>query len=413
MAETLKYDVVVIGAGSAGIAAAVQSARRGMKTALLERLHYPGGKATAAEVRTLCGFYYSGRKKPEFIHNGFPKEFAEKMMALENRKPVSFDRDLYFIPYHPYSFKWLSDQFLQTGVDVYYQSYPVELSRSNDGNIDKLKVLNKDQVLTFETKMLIDCSGESVVSALLDIPQTREENYQAATQVFTLSKIDLPDNAMLNMLVNKAIIKAVQSGELPEYYDRLSVVPGSFKNGTASFKLSLPELLKDEMNSHSQLLVEARDRVGLLFLFLRDNIEAFKYAEFSSLAPELGIRTGRRLLGKYQLSKEDILHSARFEDAVAKGSWPIEKWGTEKRVSMSYPETGEYYEIPLRSLQSAHCGNLLAAGRGICADEDAIASARVIGTCMATGAASGIYAAEKINGKDDKSALESIRKSIF
>lgn len=413
MSYNFQYDVVVIGAGSAGVAAACQAATSGVKVALVERLNASGGKATAAEVRTLCGFYISGRKERSFVNKGFPKLFADRMMALENKEPLSFDQNLHFIPYHPYSFKWLSDQFLkESGVDVYYHSYPIEIKAEN-ASVKSLKVLNKEQVLNFETKMVIDCSGESVVSALLNLPQITEDSYQAPTQIFTIGKIDLPDDAMLNLLVNKAIISGVKTGKIPEYFDRVSVVPGSFKNGNASFKLSLPELLQNGINKHSDMEVESRDRVGLVYLFLRNNIEAFKHSELNSVASELGIRIGRRTEGKYTLTKEDVLQSKRFDDVVARGSWPIEKWGVEKRVSMSYPESGDFYDIPLGCIQSAHYDNLLMAGRNISTDNEAIASARVIGICMATGAAAGMFAANKLLGSSDKEILSFINRELL
>jgi hypothetical protein len=414
MSKALQYDVVIIGAGSAGLAAAVQASRCGAKVALVERLTATGGKATAAEVRTLCGFYFSGRKQAEFLHKGFPREFAERIMELEQTQAQSFDKNLYFISYHPYSFKWLADEFLKEHkVDVFYQSYPINISQDEKSEIDSLSIVNKDRVLHLNCKMLIDTSGESVISAMLDLPQISEEAYQVPTQVFTINNIDLPNDAMLNMLVNKSIISAVKSGEIPEEFDRLNLVPGSFKNGTASFKFSLKEERKDSVNNHTKLEVIARDRVGLIYLFLKENLEGFQNAQLDSMAPELGIRVGRRTLGKHILTKADVINSAKFEDVVAIGAWPIEKWGTEKRVSMTYPESGEFYEIPLRCLQSVHCDNLLVAGRNISADADAIASARVIGICMATGAAAGAYAAKKAHHSSDKEALSFINRELL
>ncbi|MEX0812287.1 MAG: FAD-dependent oxidoreductase [Chitinophagales bacterium] len=396
-AAAMAYDVVICGAGSAGIAAAVQAANCGMKTALIERLNFPGGKATAAEVRTLCGFYYSGRKKAEFLHRGFPKAFAEKIMQAGGTKPLSFDRDLHFIPYNPLHFKIIAEQFLkESGVDIYYHSWPLAVRTNTAGKIESLNILNKDRKLEFQAKYVIDCSGESMVAALMDLPQLKDKAYQSATQVFTLGNIALPDDALLNMIVNKSIAKAVSTGALPESFDRLSVIPGTFKQDSASFKFLIAEKTLDKNNIHSQFEMMARERVVEVVKFLKGNVDGFSKVEISSIASELGIRTGRRLAGKYQLTRNDVLQSKRFADAVARSSWPIEKWGVEKRVSMTYPESGDFYEIPLRSLQSAYCENLLAAGRGICADEDAIASARVIGTCMATGTAAGAFVAEKI-----------------
>lgn len=408
------YDVLIIGAGSAGIAAAVQAARCGMKTAIVERLNFAGGKATAAEVRTLCGFYFSGREKAEFLHKGFPREFAEEILETEQGSPQSFDKDLHFIPYEPNNFKRLAEKYLQeNSVDIYFHSYPLSMRKNELGEIISASILNKNEILEFGCRAVIDCSGESVVSLFLNLPQIKEEYYQAPTQVFTLSGIDFEDDVPLNLVLNKVIMKAVSTGELTSDFDRLSLIPHSFRAGNASFKFTMAEKVKEIDNKHSNLELKAREKVAYLLAFLKQNVVEFENVELASMAIELGLRTGRRMQGKYVLSKSDIVNSRQFTDVVARGSWPIEKWGEEKRVSMSYPEFGDFYDIPLGALESAYCSNLFAAGRNISADTDAIASARVIGTCMATGAGIATYVAQKLKGASENEALNFLNRELL
>jgi FAD dependent oxidoreductase len=87
------------------------------------------------------------------------------------------------------------------------------------------------------------------------------------------------------------------------------------------------------------------------------------------------------------------LHARKFPDAVARGCWPVEQWAADGRQSVRYLPQGEHYEIPARCLQAARAQNLFMAGKSLSADADAVASARVMGCCLATGASAGKLAA--------------------
>ena len=109
------------------------------------------------------------------------------------------------------------------------------------------------------------------------------------------------------------------------------------------------------------------------------------------------------ILGAYILSRADVLEARKFpEDAVVRCAWPIEQWDARGRVHLRYLPAGDHYEIPARSLQSARIKNLFMAGKTISADVDAIASARVMGCCLATGAAAGHLAAQWVRSRRPK-----------
>ena len=93
------------------------------------------------------------------------------------------------------------------------------------------------------------------------------------------------------------------------------------------------------------------------------------------------------ILGQYLLTGADVLAARKFPDAVARCAWPIEQWGTDGIARFRHLPQGTHYEIPARSLRAARIENLFMAGKTISADVDAIASARVMGCCLATGAA--------------------------
>jgi hypothetical protein len=154
-------------------------------------------------------------------------------------------------------------------------------------------------------------------------------------------------------------------------------------------KIGIPIEINNKLNNLSSVELLGRKMIGELTAFLQQNSEAFKKAHISDIAPEVGIRTGKRHNGKYILTKEDVLSTSKQLISAAKGTWPIEFWEIGKRVKMDYFSLEDYYDIPLDCLKSSKIENLFFAGRNISATEDAIASARVIGTCLQTGYSAG------------------------
>jgi hypothetical protein len=121
---------------------------------------------------------------------------------------------------------------------------------------------------------------------------------------------------------------------------------------------------------------------------------AFARAFVSHTAAQVGVRESRRVVGRYQLTREDVLAGRRFEDGVARASWPIELWEEDRLgATYEYLDDGLTYDIPLRCLQARDVPRLFVAGRCMSATHEALGSARVIGTCLATGAAAGMAAA--------------------
>jgi hypothetical protein len=105
------------------------------------------------------------------------------------------------------------------------------------------------------------------------------------------------------------------------------------------------------------------------------------------------------IVGEYVLTGDDVLRGKKFPDAVAKCAWPVEQWTAGGKTRLRYLPPGAHYEIPARSLRAARIKNLFMAGKTISADVDAIASARVMGCCLATGAAAGVLAANYLDSQ--------------
>lgn len=393
--ETVQHtDVVVLGGGSAGVAAAVAAARKGLKVVIIERNAFLGGKATAAEVGTVCGLYHFSKKEEStYIVNGFAKEFAEKLQAASKSTPLHAPEGVHYLPYNIDAFKDLCAELVRLHkIKVRYNAVLKHVTVEQH-NIRSVSIIANGVPVTISLKALIDCSGDSIISQAAHLPLIKSEHYQAAAQVFTMEGVAEQSEFKLGMILMKALRSAIDKELLGDFYDRVYVVQGSLKNNCVSLKIGIPIAVTYAPGNLEELKTVAHSLVVNLSEYLISNVDAFKDAHIKHIAPEVGIRVGQRSTGKYILMEEDILSCKKFENAVANGSWPMEVWEQNRRVNMRYFDLDDHYQIPADCLQSNSVNNLFFAGRNISATDGAIASARVMGTCLQTGYAAGCLAA--------------------
>lgn len=410
MKKELHTDVIVLGGGAAGIAAAVAAAQKGLKVILIERNSFLGGKATAAEVGTICGLYkFNKKESAEFAVKGFAKSFAEKLQRRSGTIPLHTADGLHYLPYEIDSFKKISLQLLNDlDIQVYFNSVLTSVETENN-QIKSVSVIADGKPVTVCVQSAIDCSGNSIISQAAGLPLIKSEFYQAAAQVFTMKDIDETNEARLNLILMKSLQSAINENLLADFYDRVYIVPGSLINGRVSLKIGIPLPVTYAPGNLQELQTVAHSFVEILSGYLIGNIPVFKNASVHHVAPEVGTRIGQRSIGKYMLTLEDVLDSTKFPDAVAIGAWPVEEWKLQKRVSMTFLKEGEFYQIPAGCLESPQLNNLFFGGRNISASDGAIASARVMGICLQTGYAAGCLAAATVMNIDHRVALREIQ----
>lgn len=411
LVNQIPTDVLVIGGGSAGVAAAVSAAQKNVKVILLERNAYCGGKATAANVGTVCGLYLrSTAQQEQFACKGWVKKIADALAHRSATTVLHNSEGLYYLPYHPFAFKSLCDEVLhEAKVEVFYHTSITSCESSNN-KINSVEALAFDAKIKFTPKVVIDCSGEAIVSHLAGLIVDESEEYQAAAQVFAVHNVSANNESSLSLSFLRELKKGIESGTLSTEFLRSSIVPGSLIGNQLFLKIALPNKISPLINSNSEVERVARKMTLQLFTFLKENVEAFKTATLGEIAAEAGIRTGRRPIGKYTLTKEDVLSCCKFENGIANGAWPIEFWEPGKKVILTSFSELDYYQIPATALESNQLENLFFAGRNISADNAAIASARVIGTCLQSGYAAGKLAAAKILGINAAQIIKEIRE---
>jgi glycine/D-amino acid oxidase-like deaminating enzyme len=396
------YDVVVVGGGAAGLAAAVAATGCGAHTALVERYGFLGGMATAGMVSTICGLYQTSPSgSPEPQNDGFAETFARRLATMPGcGKPVRRGRT-FVLPYTPFAFACLADELTAstTRLDVYLHAHLTGVE-TRERRLEAVRIATWERRLELTSRVVVDASGDAVVAhqagAATETAPVAER--QLPSLVFVLQDVDIdalgpgPRVALL-----RALVAAEREGRLPKGASNLTLAP-SPQAGEVICKLTLSGIA-EELPAGRDFLTRAEQegrKRALAVTELLKTLPPFSRAFVSHAAPQVGVRESRRLIGRYQLTRDDVLSGRKFEDAVARASWPIELW-EEGRLGATYEylEDGQYYEIPLRCLQARDVENLFVAGRCMSASHEALGSARVIGTCLATGAAVGMAAARQ------------------
>lgn len=414
-ATAISCDVLVTGGGAAGIAAATAAGRAGAKTVLLERYGFLGGLASAAWVGTICGLYLRDTTGPEAtpVGGGFPQEFAARMQAASGAKPLRADSGLWVLPYHPPDFARVSDAIVgeSKNITVILHATVAEAQAQNC-QLNHVHALAWNEPLLFSPTAVVDCTGEATAAALAGAGAENGGTDQAPALVFVLENIDpaLAERGLLE--VRRELRRAVENGILPAICERLSLVPGAATNGRIGFKLSLFPANPDRplWQQITDWERESRALLEPLRRFLTENVPACRNARLHSVAPQLGVRSGRRILGRARLTNKDVLEAKKSPVGIARGSWPMERWTRSPRPEMTYFTEHDYYHIPFDCLRAVELDNVYVAGRCLSAETGAMTSARVIGTALATGWAAGTAAAFQAGGKSLDEAVAGIQK---
>ena len=397
-ADVVTYDVVVVGGGAAGLAAAVAAGGAGARTALIERYGFLGGMATAGMVSTICGLYQeSASGSPEPLNDGFAETFARRLASMPGcQKPTRRGRT-FVLPYTPFAFACLADELVAATptVDVYLHAYLVDVDGER-GRIRSLRIATSERRVELRATAVADTSGDAAVARQAGAATDAAADRQLPALVFVLQQVDceaLGQGPRLAVL--RALVAAERDGRLPPGASNLTLAL-SPQPGEVIGKLALAGVSQTAAAGGDLLTAaeqQGRRRVLAVTEFLK-TLPAFGRAFVSHVAPQVGVRESRRVIGRYQLTREDVLSGRKFEDGVARASWPIELW-EEGRLGATYEylDEGQTYDIPLRSLQARDLDNLFVAGRCMSATHEALGSARVIGTCLATGEAIGRAAA--------------------
>ncbi|MCY0896261.1 MAG: FAD-dependent oxidoreductase [Alicyclobacillaceae bacterium] len=391
----LQFDVVVVGGGSAGVAAAVGAASMGAKTLIIEQNAYFGGAATHSSVMTYCGFY--AQKEPmEQVVGGVGDMVLRGLQDQGSfqgpiRNPASGN---IIALIDAESTKYVLDQILVNAGVTPRLHCQVVGAVTKDGHLEAIECYHHGGRWMVEAAAFVDASGDADLTAAAG-GQVRygdgEGNVQAGTLVMRIGGVPR------EMVVRRDILTRVVRSAKEEGHLHLSKERGM----TIRLPLSgdILALLVDEavngLDSASLTDAEmsARRQAWTYLELMKKYLPGFEDAYLVQTGPSIGIRETRHVLGEVVLNGEDVLFGVRRADAVARGGWPVEVQQPGERAVYSQIKDKSFYDIPLGALKVKEVHNLWCAGRILSCDATAFASARVMGTAFATGHAAGVAAA--------------------
>ena len=389
-----RFDVIVCGAGPAGICAAVAAARQGAKVALLERYGVPGGNLTCGHVGPILGMVGKGTMRDELMAL---LEVPDNDMI--GRVGVAHDMQ---------RAKTVLTEFIHhENIEVYLQTMAAD-ALVEDRRITGVVISTKEGLLALEGKVVVDATGDGDVAAFAgcQIEKGREDGLmQPVTLEFTLDNVDedrgvicigdVDDVAFNGQRFLDYCKQCAQKGMLPEHLAAVRLHPTVHKgerqvnttqaNGVDSTKIE--DLYPAEL--------ALRGQIDTLIRFFRENLPGYENCKYIASGTTTGVRESRRVVGEYLITAEELAAGKRFDDVVVhKAEFivdihnPAGAGQAEEKIQYVVP-----YDLPYGCFVPKGVDGLMTAGRCISGTHRAHASYRVMSICMAMGQAVGVAAA--------------------
>lgn len=417
----MAWDVIVCGGGTAGTAAAIKAGRMGAKVLVVEQFGSLGGTQTNGWVTPMMPNYIGEFK----LSRGVNLDVLEEQSKLQPPGALPHAEEWY----DPTALAFVLDQLAaEAGVECLFNATLIGTETEN-GKIERIEVATRGGRSKLDASCFVDATGDGELSyyAGAELMGGNEDGeHQPMTLRFTMGGIDLGSARVAlepYLRLNESdymeagygeakdgpmaplIEKAVEDGVLePDDLGYFQFFTVTGRSGELAFNApriyGLDPLDPFAMSRAYQV---GRAKIYRIAAFMKRSFAGFENAFVSSIAPLMGIRESRRVVGDYVLTEDDHLACRKFEDVIARNRYPIDvhlKKGIDYR---KFPP-GEWHDIPYRSLVVKGFDNLWVAGRCLSATFVAQSAVRIQPVCRAMGEASGAAAAlcakRKLSSRD-------------
>jgi len=401
-------DVVVLGGGPAGIAAAVAASRAGASTLLVERYGFLGGAGTASMVSNFCGlFAHDADGNVSQVTHGIADEILERLAAREAlAKPMSSRRfPVTTQAYDIAAFKLVLDELLAAaGVRVMFHTLAVGADVV-DRRVRALIVESKSGRAAIRASAFVDASGDADLAMWSGVPFAVGDDagrMQFPTTMFRVGQVD-HERAQRDGIPHLDDLMAAAEAAGQFRFARHSAIVRPQPHAT-EYRVNATQVHRDgvpvsgiDVDELSYGEAEGRRQASDYARFLRACVPGFESSYIVELAPQLGIRETRRIQGAYVLSAADVVGAATFADTIGVNPWPIEEH-VAGDIAFAHIGGRGFHEIPYRSLVPNEVDNLLVAGRCASTDHRAQGATRVSGGCFVMGQAAGAASALALAG---------------
>lgn len=407
-------DVLVVGSGPGGLAAALAAARCGVEVTLVERFGCFGGNITVVGVEGFA--WYRHEKTVEA--NGIGREFEERAKAMGAAVPesqsLSYELD-------SEGFKLVADRLVEeAGIHPMLHRQFVAPLMEGDAIIGII-VESKAGREAILAKLVIDATGDADVATRAGAPvmKTPVEEMQAASVMFHLAGVDKrafmdgikrdpqtygdwstgewkietsgKEDELFSPFLAKPFAQAIKDGVIPKHLNTIAGTWGAMHDSGELTYMNLVHLAGcdgTDPDSMTRFEIEGRRQAMLAIEALRRYTPGCEGARLRNFGMSIGIRDTRKLDAVYNMTEGDVRYQGRFDDTI--GIYPefIDGYGV-----LILPTTGRYMQIPYRSMLPKRVKNLLVAGRAIGGDKIAHAATRNMACCAVAGQGAGVAAA--------------------
>ena len=432
----LETDVLVVGSGPGGLAAALAAARTGVRTALIDRNGCFGGNITQVGVEGFAWYRHEGTVDCEGI--GIELEQRAKAMGATSPEPQSLSQAL-----DAERFKWVADVLVQeAGITPLLHRLcvaPIMDGAMIRGVIIESKA-GREAILA---KRVIDASGDADIATRAGAPvrKSPKQEMMAVSVMFSMSGVNKrrfieavkadpqtyadwsgngewdyettgKEDTLFSPFLRKPFKQALAAGIIPPSLQTIAGTWGSVTDQGDLTYLNLvhvPEI--DGTDPNDLTIGEMRGRREAIYAVqaLRGYMPGCEDAKLRNFGMTLGIRDTRKIDALYNLTGTDVREQARFDDAI--GIFPefIDGFGV-----LILPTTGRYWHVPYRALVPKGVGNLLVAGRCIGGDRISHASARNMMCCAVSGQGAGVAAAVSLQRDEalDRLDIGAVHKEL-
>jgi hypothetical protein len=401
-----EFDVVVAGGGPAGIMAASAAARGGASTLLIERYGFLGGAGTAGGLSTFCGLHARTYGRDIRVIRGLADELLDRLAKLDGlSKPhLTIADGIAAQAFDISAYKIAADELVTgSGARILFHAMAVGAVMSGDGErVEAILIESKSSRAAVRGRFFIDASGDGDLAAWAGVPWEKAPpagGMMYPSLMFRINAVDVnaagpapwrtverlmdeAEKAGTHAFPRKKPIVRPQRNPL-EW--RANLTQLRREDGGAIDGTDVDELTRGELAGRQQALDA--------FTFIRDRTPGFGDSYIVDIAPQIGIRETRRIIGPYQLTEDDVLDCADFDDTIGVNGWPVEAHvAGSVEFRWQRAERG-YNHLPFRIILPGKIANLYVSGRCASMTHGAHAAARVTGPCFVMGEAAGAAAA--------------------